>query len=574
MAWLLLPALLSSVSCNAIVDTDVEQCQTTDDCVAKGPAFAGSVCSPDKVCTLGGDCATNQECIDRFDGQLAICRQPDRVCVSLKTPDCEQVFPEDAVAEEGTIVLGFMGALKGDFIDNGLPMWEGVQLAVNQLDTFAQGLPLPDGVGRRRVVFVACHDLDDPALPKPPESAAVRAGRHLVETLKVPAIVGPGFSGVTLEVAKKVSISGGTLLISPSATSTAITDLQDNGLVWRTAPSDALQAVPLAQLVTDLESNIRVARGLSASDSIRVAVAVKSDAYGLGLTTAVLDLVKFNGKAALDTANSTFFQRYDYPDPADAPSFDFDAGVVNPMLSFKPDIVLAFGTTESITKVLAGVEAGSPGPNKPVFVVGDGGRDNGLLKLVGMDNALSQRVVGTLPGRATAFFAQFESEFKGFHKQKSPGSYADTAYDAAYLLAYSVVAINDQLMTGAKFNDGLKRMVGGTKITGGATGINQALTLLQDKKSIDYDGISGPLDFDVSTGEAPADIVVWCTGLDANNQPEFKDSGQYYDAIQNTVTGKRNACAGLVGASSGGTGGGSGGTGGVSGSSGTGGTGG
>ncbi|HMR06284.1 MAG TPA: hypothetical protein PKA88_10905, partial [Polyangiaceae bacterium] len=151
MAWLLLPALLSSVSCNAIVDTDVEQCQTTDDCVAKGPAFAGSVCSPDKVCTLGGDCTTNQECMDRFDGQLAICRQPDRVCVSLKTQDCEQVFPEDAVAEEGTIVLGFMGPLKGEFIGNGLPLWEGVQLAVNQLDTFAQGLPLPDGVGRRRV---------------------------------------------------------------------------------------------------------------------------------------------------------------------------------------------------------------------------------------------------------------------------------------------------------------------------------------------------------------------------------------------------------------------------------------
>ncbi|MEZ4225466.1 MAG: ABC transporter substrate-binding protein [Polyangiaceae bacterium] len=548
-ALLLLPGALSVISCNALVDTDVEQCQTTDDCVAKGPAFAGSVCSPDKICTLGGDCTSNQECIDRFEGQLAICRQPDRVCVTLKSQDCKQVFPEDAVSEEGTIVLGFMGALEGEFIGNGLPMWEGVQLAVNQLDTFAKGLPLPDGVSRRRLAFVACHDLDDP----------VRAASHLVQTLKVPAIVGPGFSGVTLDVAKKVSIPGGTLLISPSATSTAITDLQDNGLVWRTAPSDALQAIPLAQLVSDVEANVRKARGLAQTDSIRVSVAVKSDAYGLGLATAVLEKVKFNGKSALDPANSTFFLRQDYPDPSEQPSFDFDKGVVQPILTFKPDILLALGTTETVTRVLDPVEAGASG-NKPVYILADGGRDDALLALVDANNALAQRIVGTLPGRTTGLFAQFESEFKGFHQQKAPGSYADTAYDAAYLLAYSVVAVNDAVMTGAKFNDGLKKMVGGTKVSAGTTGINQALSLLQEKKNIDYDGISGPLDFDVSTGEAPADIVVWCTGLNANSVAEFKTSGQYYDALQNAVTGTRSTCTGLVG------------SGGISGASGTGGT--
>ncbi len=569
--WLTLPAVLSSASCNAIVDTDVEQCQTTDDCVAKGAAFAGSVCGPDKICTLGGDCDTNQECIDRFEGKLAICRQPDRVCVALKSQDCKDVFPEDAVAEDGTVVLGYMGPLEGEFVGNGLPPWEGVQLAVNQLDTFAKGLPLPDGINRRRVAFVACHDLAE--TPGGQDSGAVRAASHLVKTLRVPAIIGPAFSGVTLEVATKVSVSGKALLISPSATSTAITDLKDNGLVWRTAPSDALQAVPLAQLVTDVETNIRSARSLSLNDPIRVAVAVKSDPYGLGLTTAVLERVKFNGKPALDTSNSTFFVRVDYPDPAEQPNFDFDKGVVQPILAEfapdPPDIVLAFGTTESITKVVSGVEMGSTGVNKPVYIVGDGGRDNELLKLVTANNAFSQRVVGTLPGRATKFFAQFESEFKGFHNQKAPGSFADTAYDAAYLLAYSIVAINEPIMTGPKFNDGLKKMVGGTKVTGGTTGINLALKLLLEKKSIDYDGISGPLDFDVSTGEAPADIVVWCTGLNANSKAEFRDSGQFYDAVQNAVTGKRSNCTGLVGAP--GAGGVGGGTGGSAGAGGTGG---
>lgn len=537
-SWVAALAVLAGVSasCNALVDTNVEQCRTTADCVAKGGPFVNAVCTPERVCSLGGDCLTNQECIDRFDGQLAICRKPDRSCVALRTADCQDVFPEAAIADDDTLLLGVLAPLRGEFASSGIPPWEGVQLAVNELDKFGNGLPIPGSAARRRVAFLACHDLDD----------HLRAARHLAQVVRVGAIVGPQFSGITLDVANKVTIPAGTLIISPSATSTAITDLQDNGLVWRTAPSDAIQAIPLAHVVTEIEARVRAQLNLAATDRIRVAVTVKGDAYGLGLASAVLGQLQFNGQPALGSQNAPFFLRSDYPDPSDQPSYDF-AALVESLVAFQPHITLLLGTTESVTKVLAGIESQWTSANRPVYVLGDGGRDEELLPMIGATPALAQRVVGTLPGRTTALFAQFASSYKGFHQNKDPGSYADTAYDAAYLLAYAAVAAGKSQLTGSDFNAGLKKMVGGTKVPSGPDGINSAFKLLGEQASIDFDGVSGPLDFDVSTGEAPSDIVVWCTEIDAGNKPTFVTSGQYYDSIASTMVGTRAACAGLVG---------------------------
>jgi hypothetical protein len=84
-------ALLVS-SCNLIVDTSTDQCETTADCLAKGPDFQTSVCTKDKVCSTGGDCKTNVECIER-NGGPSICRRPEGTCIALTTAECTEVFP-------------------------------------------------------------------------------------------------------------------------------------------------------------------------------------------------------------------------------------------------------------------------------------------------------------------------------------------------------------------------------------------------------------------------------------------------------------------------------------------------
>ena len=528
-------------ACNALVDTSADQCETDSDCQKLGGALANSVCTPDKVCSHGGDCTTNQQCLDRFGGNPAICRQPDGTCVKLLTDDCQEVYPTDVLADDDTIVLGFMGPLKDEFASNGVPQWEGIQLAVNEFETFAKGLPVAGSTERRHVAVLACHDIDNP----------IGVAEHLVNTVRVPAIFGPAFSGITLDVATQVTVPKGTLIMSSSATSPAITDLDDNGLVWRTCPSDALQAVPLNFLVADEENTIRSDLGLTSSDPIRLAMAVKGDAYGKGLADAVLANLKFNGKNA--AANGNDFLRQDYPDPAEQPGYDF-APLVNEIVSQKPHIVLPLGTTEAITKVIQGVEANwptsNPVPPKPHYIVPDGGRLDELLAITGQGNDdLRSRVLGTIPGRTTALFSSFKINFKAFHQNKDPGAYADTAYDSFYLMSYAIVAQGGKNLSGAAMNEGLKKMVGGTTITAGTNDINAAFKALS-AGPIDYEGVSGHLNFDVSTGEAPSDIDIWCIVLDSKNQAVYTSSGQYYDSQGGKVTGTRTACG-----STGGTGG-------------------
>lgn len=520
--------LLLVSSCNFIVDTSTEQCESTSDCLAKGPEFQNSVCTSEKVCSTGGDCTTNLECINR-NGAASICRRPEGTCIALKTSECAEVFPEEALVEDSTIVLGLLGPLTGADATSGIPLWTGMKLALNELEII-NGIPQKGTTDRRRVVGLACDD----------SKGEVAVAEHLAKVVRVPGIVGSAFSGVTLNIATKVTIPAGTLIISPSSTSPSITDLQDNGLVWRTAPSDALQAIPLVKLVADFEDEVRQQLTLVETDKITVAMTVKGDAYGTGLANAASTKLVFNGAPAVQQSNE--FVRKDYPETG----ADFDA-VTDDIVAKRPHIVLLIGTTEAVVDILPKLESKwamlAPAPAyKPYYLVSDGGRIEELTGFVAGKNELRQRVFGTAPGRTTPLYNEFVSRVKAF-LGIDPGTYADNAYDASLLLTYALVASSQQLPTGAGINEGLKRTVGGALVTAGPAALNTGFAaLLQDDGKIDYDGVSGPLDFDVNKGEADADIDVWCIALDSQSNEVFTSSGQYYDSVAKMVVGSRTAC--------------------------------
>jgi branched-chain amino acid transport system substrate-binding protein len=211
---------------------------------------------------------------------------------------------------------------------------------------------------------------------------------------------------------------------------------------------------------------------------------------------------------------------------------------IDDVSAFKPHIVLYMGTTEAVTDVLPGIEA-KVGTPKPYYVFSDGGKIQELLDAVQADATLRPRVIGTAPGRTTPQYQQFRSRFKAFFNNEEPGAYAGQAYDSAYLTAYALVASSENAPTGAGVNDGLKRTVGGTKIGADPFQVNTAFAaLMLEGGAIDYDGVSGPLDFDVDKGEAPADIDVWC--IDSTGQ--FVSSGQYYDSVTRKVVGAQSNC--------------------------------
>lgn len=70
--------------------------------------------------------------------------------------------------------------------------------------------------------------------------AGISAAQALVDA-GYPAITGAASSETSIQVAKNVTIPNQVVLTPPASTSPAITGLQDNGYVYRTAPSDALQ---------------------------------------------------------------------------------------------------------------------------------------------------------------------------------------------------------------------------------------------------------------------------------------------------------------------------------------------
>ncbi len=511
-------------SCFAIVDRSADQCVSTQECRARGSGFESAVCS-DGVCGAL-PCNTSARCRSALKSATAICRSGQ--CVELTSKDCMEVAPADALDADNPVVVGWMGPLVGKNQSIGTPIHQAMSLAFSEVNNRAGGIPTESGA-RRKLLAVLCHDLDD----------ADRAAGHLVNVVGVPAIIGPTFSGITIGVATGITIPAGVLTLSPSATSPDITDIPDQGLVWRTVPSDSIQAIPLRLLVSEVEEDVRNEQGLQPSDSIRVAMTVKGDAYGLGLADAVLSGLTFNGQSA--AANSGNFQRYNYGD-GENPNVDFVPALAT---DFKPHIVIALGTNEAIADILAGVEDNWPsGTPRPRYVLPDGGRLTELLDLADIDDTLASRVIGTVPGRRTDQYDAFSLRFKGVFTEE-PGTYAENAYDAAYLTAFAAVYSGGDQLTGAALAEALKQMVTGPLTKAAPADLNKGFATLSQGLPIDFDGVSGPLNFDVDSGEAPVDIDIWCVERDTTTgKSVFVSSGRFYDHQNNRLAGTGALCDG------------------------------
>ena len=102
--------------------------------------------------------------------------------------------------------------------------------------------------------------------------AATAAAERLITSDGVDGIMGADCSGVTGAILNNVAVANGVVMISPSATSPGLShnDNEDNGLFFRTAPSDARQGVVMTQVL--MEDGIN-----------EVAVTYTNNDYGKGL---------------------------------------------------------------------------------------------------------------------------------------------------------------------------------------------------------------------------------------------------------------------------------------------------
>ncbi len=82
-------------------------------------------------------------------------------------------------------------------------------------------------------------------------AAATAAAERLITSDGVKGIMGADCSGVTGAVLSNVAVPNGVVMISPSATSPGLSTVEDQGMFFRTSPSDARQGQVMAEVLIE-----------------------------------------------------------------------------------------------------------------------------------------------------------------------------------------------------------------------------------------------------------------------------------------------------------------------------------
>jgi ABC-type branched-subunit amino acid transport system substrate-binding protein len=498
-ALLLAPALPIASGCS-LSNVAVDACRTDLSC--ESTFGVGSRCEPSGYCSAPTPCETGHDCRARHGGGACV----DGTCRATLPPDPAGACTSfDPITLPGTRLTGdeapsLVGAMVLPGSDFSPPILDAARLAIRDINSVG-------GVtGGRPLGLVVC-DTGGPmnALGGEERRARIHAVvDYLGGTLGVPYIVGPLTSGDAIfAVSRAVSRELPTAFLSPSATSPALTLEPDRlsqdapyGLFWRTAPSDQLQGQVLAKSVVGSYPD-----PLDSGKIAHVAIAFRDDAYGQGLADAFLK--SFSGKTTL--------VKFAIGAPL--------TPVVGELAAAGPDAVMFVDVGGDRALEFIGAMAKAPPlASRPLYLA-DGSKNEGLLDpmlAAEIRTIIFNQTYGTVAAAPEGplfdvFKASYKSEFGGTDPANS--AFTANGYDAAYFGAAGLVYAAH---TGAAF-DGrgiakrLARLVpGGPSIDVGKTSWGALKGYLTSgERKADVTGISGALDFDASTGEAPAPIEIW-----------------------------------------------------------------
>jgi len=285
-------------------------------------------------------------------------------------------------------------------------------------------------------------------------AAAQAAAERLITSDGVAAIMGADCSGVSIAVANNVAVPNGVVMVSPTATSPAITTLKDKGYFFRTAPSDARQGEVLAQVAK--------ARGIK-----EIAVTYTNNDYGKGLSNSFSNAFKAaGGKIALSAAHED--GKADY------------AAEVGALAASGAEHLAVFGYVDKGGRgiIQASLDAGA----FDRFILADGMVGDSLIEAIG--KALNGSVA-TAPGSDSPNAKKFQdAAMKAGVKGESP--FAAEGYDAAALIVLAAQAAGSTDRAAIRSKVLEVANAPGEKIGPGE--LAKGLKLLADGKAVDYQG--------------------------------------------------------------------------------------
>ncbi len=287
-------------------------------------------------------------------------------------------------------------------------------------------------------------------------AAASAAAERLVTSDGVAAIMGADCSGVTTAIANGVAVPNGVVMISPSATSPALTTIDDKGFFFRTAPSDARQGQILADIVME--------RGVK-----EVAITYTNNDYGKGLSESFGSAFEAKGgKVSMVAAHEDG-------------KGDYSAEVGALAASGASDLVV-FGYVDQGGRgiVQSSVDSGAFSR----FIFADGMIGESLMANVDGDLSGS---FGTLPGSESAGATKFLDVAKA-GGVNGDGPFRAESYDAGALIALAIQAAGSADRAAIAANIMKVANAPGEKIMPGE--IAKGIEILANGGDIDYVGAS------------------------------------------------------------------------------------
>jgi branched-chain amino acid transport system substrate-binding protein len=312
-------------------------------------------------------------------------------------------------------------------------------------------------------------------------SASVEAATKLVKSNHANVLIGEMASSATIPMAQSVAIPNHVVQISPTSSAPQITDIKDNGYLWRTYPSDTLQGKVLAKAVID-------AFGKGAT----VNVGARNDAFGTALKQLfVAQFTKLGGKVGVNISWN--------PDQA---NFDSEMGRLADG-SPKGWVIIDF--PETFQKYVASLVRTGKWDATKTFMT-EAVRNTTVLDTIGSP------VVGLRGTAASAAGGPAGASFAAYWKKNVKGAKPYTGFEGTALDAANVAflaALRACSSSPARIKTNLVRVSGppGVKVT--FLQLAKAIKLVRAGKEIDYEGAFSPVDFDSHGDTGSAVFEIW-----------------------------------------------------------------
>jgi branched-chain amino acid transport system substrate-binding protein len=472
---------------------------------------------------------TAKACAAAHPGEAWVCRKSDSACVAVASEDCTPHFEPGDVGKEDTVWVGAMFPLKGaDAKTSGDKPELGVEFARTEVAEATRPFDSPTSTRHvRRIAEVECDDATN----------AMRAAKHLVEDVGVPAIIGFGLGDRLVEVATAELMPHEVIALAPLTQNPNVTRIPRPTtlppMVWRTTFSAEQAAAAAARLVDRalvsarivspalpnvVFAHTRTQRNQWFAD--RFYRGLVDDTVPEGTSKRTYDEVVLDG----DAASAIERQR-----------------VATSITNLAPDVVVFGGPTELLPPIVEAIERSWASSRRP--------RPSYLLNIctteafdayLGRSLERRRRLYALCSPSDTVENARFVARFNSHAStpvtlQANPSS----SYDAFYAIAYAAFSLTDQRVGGVPLARAFGRLGSpGVHIEVGPIGIFDGIRALDAGGNIDLTGAASSLDFDLSTGEIQSDLVLVCPGIDASGAAYGDvDSGIVFRARTNAVEG-------------------------------------